>query len=104
MPPVLPLYGSFGNSSTTGRPQRSRSPSTDGENDRLEDWKEPDDDDSEDGDVTAALLGGGGALGVPEPRRGSFFWSSEDKGKGLDLDGIATQVRPITSPKTGREA
>lgn len=102
MPPIVPLYGSFGNSSATGRP-RSRSPSTDDENDRLEEWKEPDDDDSENGHVTAALLGGGGPLGVPEPRRGSFFWSSEDKGKGLDLDGIATQVRHSATARTGQE-
>ncbi|KAK1830627.1 major facilitator superfamily domain-containing protein [Podospora conica] len=89
MPPIVPLYGSFGNSSAAGRP-RSSPPSTD-DKDRLEEWKEPEDDDSENGDVTAALLGSGGALGVPETRRSSFFWSSKAKGKELDLDGVATQ-------------
>jgi hypothetical protein len=97
MPPIVPLYGSFGNGSATGR-SRSRSRSADDDNDRLEEWKEQEDDDSENGDVTAALLGSGGPLGVPEPRRGGFFWASEDKGKGLDLDGIATQVRHIATP------
>ncbi len=95
MPPIVTLYNTFGSGSA---PRRSRSgvQLTDME-ERLEEWKERDDDtlsdiSKEDADITTALIGEGGDLGEPEVRR--RFWATNDgKGKELDLDAIATQVR-----------
>lgn len=101
MPPIVPLYSTFG-SSSTARSSNTASRSTRAQltniDERLEEWDGTKSEygseiSKEDADVTSALIPHGGALGEPEvKRRFSLFSTVGEKGKEQDLDAIATQV------------
>lgn len=101
MPPIVPLYSTFGSSSTArhnDRASRGARLQLTSIDERLEEWDDTkseygSDISKEDADVTSALIPHGGALGEPETKkRFSLFSTVGEKGKEQDLDAIATQV------------
>lgn len=111
---LVSLYSTF--STGSGSQPAAQRLTDDGLESRLEEWKNSNGDEetkseyggsdiSKDGvDVTTALMGvDGGDVGLGEPerkrRKGSWFsFTSDGKGKEIDLDAIATQPSVFDDP------